>query len=394
MIVKIEKLDDFGRGITFINNKICFVENALIDEVVVIEIIKENKKYSNARVVNYINKNNSIRSFDEIIESFGSCNISHMSYMEENKFKKNRVINNLNKFKINYNKVIDIVFKDEYFYRNKITLYCDGKNLGFYKRGTNDIIDLDFSYLVNEKINYLISEIRKRNFTKIKEIMIRSSNDLEQSIIKIVGDVKIKEFLNLSDVLIVNDKVISNNKNIITSIGNVKYYLSSDSFFQVNRFISIELFNYIKDNVNGCFNVLDLFCGTGSIGIYVGKYNNIFLTGIDNNKSNILDALNNAKLNNVKANFICDNVENSEIDFSNIDLVIIDPPRKGINRKTVDLLNKEKVKKIIYISCDAYTFSRDLKLLSESYIIEKIKLFNMFPRTHHVESVAILTKKL
>ena len=139
--------------------------------------------------------------------------------------------------------------------------------------------------------------------------------------------------------------------------------------------------------------MLDLYCGTGSFGIYVSDYvSNII--GIDYNKSNINDAKNNAVLNNISnIEFICDKVENVIDRYNDIDLVLVDPPRSGLDKKTINYISRIKSKNIIYVSCNPVTLVRDLKLLLDSYNIIEIIPFNMFPRTYHVECVCVLNLK-
>ena len=118
------------------------------------------------------------------------------------------------------------------------------------------------------------------------------------------------------------------------------------------------------------------------------------IIGIDNNKSNIDDAERNKKLNKVKdINFICDKVENVIEQFQNIDLIIVDPPRKGLDQKTIEYIKVINPKKVIYVSCDVITLARDLKLLKDNYNIKYVQPFNMFPRTMHCESIAVLERK-
>ena len=138
-------------------------------------------------------------------------------------------------------------------------------------------------------------------------------------------------------------------------------------------------------------NVLDLYCGTGTIGMFLASHCNSVL-GIEINKYAVLDAVKNKKLNHVEnIDFICDDATNINVD--NIDSIVVDPPRSGLTNKLISYLINLKAKKIVYVSCDPVTLSRDLKLLSDVYNISDITLFNMFPKTEHVESVCLLELK-
>ena len=191
-----------------------------------------------------------------------------------------------------------------------------------------------------------------------------------------------------------NSLLINDIDNIITSIGDKKYYLSKNSFFQVNKYLTKELYDLVRKAINKPYKVcLDLYCGTGSIGIYISDLvDNII--GIDNNKSNIEDAEKNIKLSNItNIKFICDNVENKIDSFKDINLIIVDPPRSGLDNKTRKYLKTINPERIIYVSCDPVTLARDIKDLSDNYNILEITPINLFPRTYHCETIAVLEKR-
>lgn len=396
MEVKIEKLDNFGRGITYLNNKICFVENAYPEEVVEIEIIKENKKIIEAKAVNVIKKSNSrVESLCPYSKTCGGCNFSNLKYEDELKYKTSKVKDLILKFTGLENIVEDTSYINEYNYRNKIILHGKDNKLGLYEESTNTIVEIDKCLLVNNKINEIIKVLKEENIS-IEEALVKTSNDEKQVLVSIKGQIKNTSRLKeLSNVLIINDKLETESSSIITNIGKYKFYESVNSFFQINKDLTEKLYDealnvvkVVKPN-----KLLDLYCGTGTIGIYVSEYANEII-GIDYNESNIKDANKNKELNNLNnIKFICDKVENQIDNFKDIDMIIVDPPRKGLDPKTKEYLNIIKAKHLVYISCDPVTFARDLNDLKGNYDIEYIKPFNMFPKTYHVENVAYLKIK-
>ena len=405
MKVEVLKLDNFGRGITYINDKICFIENALPNEVVEIEIIKETSKYIEGKVLNYIKKS-PLRIEEECPYSniCGGCNLNHICFNEENKFKLNKVKSIMKKYakidsslvkgKIDSSLVKGIIYHDRNHYRNKIILHGKDNSLGLYKENTNEIIPISSCLIVNPKINEIIKVLNNTS-KEIEEVIIKTSNDNSKVMVKITGTIEDTSILEkLCDVLIINNKYISKDKVIETNIGNKKYIEGIDSFFQINNTLTKELYDEvllnIKDkNYNKC---LDLYCGTGTIGIYISDQVKEVI-GVDYNKSNINDAEENKKLNNISnISFICDKVENKIDTFNDIDLVIVDPPRAGLDSKTKEYLKQINSKKIIYVSCDPVTLARDIKDL-DTYKVKYIKVFNMFPRTYHCESVCILERR-
>ena len=396
MKVEALKLDNFGRGIAYINDKICFIENALPNEVVEISIIEETSKYIGAKVKKYI-KTSPLRIEEECPYSniCGGCNLNHICFNDENRFKLNKVKDIIRKYAdIDPNLVKGIVYHDRNNYRNKITLHGKDNDLGLYKEYTNEVIPINNCLLANPKINEIIKVLNSIE-KEISEAIIKTSNDNSKVMVKITGSIDNIDILKeLCDVLIINNEYISNNKVIETNIGNKKYIEGIDSFFQINNTLTKELYDEVllnvKDkNYNKC---LDLYCGTGTIGIYISDQVKKVI-GVDYNQSNINDAEENKKLNNISnISFICDKVENKIDTFKDIDLVIVDPPRAGLDNKTKDYLKQINSKEIIYVSCDPVTLARDIEAL-DTYKINYIKVFNMFPRTYHCESVCVLERK-
>ena len=396
MEVKIEKLDNFGRGITYLNNKICFVENAYPEEIVEIEIVKENKKIIEAKTIKVITKsNNRVESKCPYSNICGGCNFSNLKYEEELIYKTEKVKDLISKYTGLTNIVEDTNYINEYNYRNKIILHGKNNKLGLYEENTNNIVEINECLLVNNKINEIIKILKEENIS-IEEALIKTSNDEKEVLVSIKG--KINNIDKLKDkctVLIINDELKTTNSSIITNIGKYKFYESEKSFFQINKDLTEKLYDEalkivekVKPN-----KLLDLYCGTGTIGIYISEFSNEII-GIDYNKSNINDANKNKELNNLNnISFICDKVENQIDNFKDIDMIIVDPPRKGLDQKTKEYLNIIKAKHLVYISCDLITFSRDINDLLENYEVEYIKPFNMFPKTYHVENVAYLKLK-
>ena len=366
MKVTIEKLDNFGRGITHIKNKICFVDNALPGEVVEIEITKEKSKFIEAKTISIIESSKNRTEVDcPYYDICGGCSLRHLKYAKENEFKEQKVkelLKHIGKLDI---KVNDIITGPENNYRNKVTFHKSKNKIGYYQKGTRNIISIDNCLLLDNIINDNIKNINIDN----NEIIIRSSND--------------------GNSLLINDI-----ESIVTNIGDKKYYLSKESFFQVNKYLTKELYDLVRKAINKPYkSCLDLYCGIGSIGIYISDLvDNII--GIDNNKSNIEDAEKNVKLNSINnIRFVCDNVENKIDSFKDINLIIVDPPRSGLDNKTKKYLLEINPERIIYISCDPATLARDLKELNINYNILEVTPVNMFPRTYHVECISLLERR-
>ena len=387
LVVKIENLDHFGRGIAKVNNMPIFVENSLINEEVEIVITKEKKKYMEGFVSNYLKKSPlRVESNCPYYDKCGGCDLLHMSYEEQLKYKENKVKEIIKKFS-DLECVNSIVGSIQFNYRNKVTLHVKNGVIGYYKENSNEIISIDKCLLVDERINILIDEIKNLNLNGINKIVIRVTNNESMAIF--YGD--INSNINLcADTIIINSKVTKGNGYIEENIGDLKFIISPTSFFQVNNVGMINIYNKVLDYVDGG-NILDLYCGTGTIGIYVSKKADKVL-GIEINEEAIKDALLNKKINNINnVDFISGDVGTilSKNKFK-FDIVIVDPPRAGLDNNSINNIIKINPKKIIYVSCDPVTLARDLNILKDYYDVLEITPFDMFSYTYHVECVCLL----
>lgn len=390
--VTIKRLDHYGRGIAYVNDKITFVTNALPDEVVKIKIVKETKKYQEAIVIKYV-KTSSHRQkpICPYFNKCSSCHLMHMTYEDTLKFKQEKVRNILNKY-ANLDCNIDIIASPSKLnYRNKITLKVVNRKIGYYKEGTHQIIPIHNCMLANKKINDIIKKLPKLNIINGEVIIRNNYND--EIMLNIVSNDNIdyKMIENEVSSLIINNKIIYNDNKYIEIINNLKFQVSYNSFFQINRDICSILFSEINNYVDKCNNILDLYCGVGTLGLSISsKVKNIY--GVEVIDNAIINAKYNAKINNVSnTTYYCGKVENIITKLpKSIDVVIVDPPREGLDKTTKNELLKFNVKKIIYISCDPITLARDIKDLSSIYNLDYIKALDMFPYTYHVECVCVL----
>lgn len=184
---------------------------------------------------------------------------------------------------------------------------------------------------------------------------------------------------------------------IFDKLGDYEFKISPLSFYQVNPVQTELLYNIAIDyaKLTGKENILDLYCGIGTIGIFTSNYvKKVY--GIEIIENAIKDASENAKINNVtNAEFFCGDVEETlpkiiEKEHIIPDVVFIDPPRKGCDNKTIQNLIKLQVKRIIYISCNPATLARDISLFSKKYEIEVVQPVDFFPYSKHVECVSAL----
>ena len=399
--VLIEKLDDFGRGIAHINNKVIFVENALPEEEVEIKIINDKNSFSVSEVTNYLKlSKDRIKSKCPYFEVCGGCNLLHLNYENTLTFKQNKIKELLKKNKINYDKEIEIIKNDNpFYYRNKISLKIENGKLGYYEENTHKLIEIKECITTKHSINEVIKNYKLLNLDNAK-LTIRSNNNDE--ILLIIESkkkeynielAKLKEKIKLVGI-IYNDRTIYGENFFYERINNKLFKVSYNSFFQVNENITSKLFDLININTDKDSTVLDLYSGVGTLGIVAStKVKEVYSMEIVKNA--VLNGITNAKLNkrdNIK--FMLGDVSKliSKVDLS-FDTLIIDPPRKGLDKKTREFILKKIPKKIIYISCEPNTLIRDLKELESIYEISDFKIMDMFSNTYHVESFVVLIKK-
>lgn len=395
-MIKVYALDHSGRGIAKIDNKIVFIKNALPDEIVEIKINKDKKKYIEADVLKYIEKSDKrVKSPCPYFNICGGCDIMHISYDDQLLFKQDKIENIVKKYLDDNIKINKIVKCDNICnYRNKTTFQVK-KEIGFYKNNTYDIVPIDNCLISNNIINNSINYLKQLDLSKINQIICRSCNDKLMIIIDSkTKNIDIKPIESISDsiYLKINNeyKLVYGDKYIKQTLDNYTFSISPDSFFQVNIDTCLKLYNKIKDYVGENKNVLDLYCGTGSISIFISKNNNIL--GIELNEQAILDANINKELNNINnIEFLCGDAGKiiKNINF-NPDIIVVDPPRGGLNKETIDEIIKINPKELIYVSCDPMTLVRDLKLLNSNFNIIELTPFDMFPNTKHVESLVLL----
>lgn len=380
--------DDIGNGITRIDNFVVFVPYALKDEKIGIRITKVNKRFATGKIEKIITKSDrrecvKCKSFNEC----GGCSFLHLSFFEEKKKK----INFINKL-FNTN-IKEILTNNEYNYRNKATFHVKDGKVGYYSESTNDLVEFDNCLLLDDRINEVYSILKNINLSGISEVVVRTSKNSVMVIFKgEKEDFNYDELINniKIDSIYLNNKLLYGSAYIIEELDNIKYSIYPNAFFQVNTENMKIMYDKVKEYAGRGDKLLDLYCGTGTIGIYL-KDNFREVTGIEVNKEAILNANINRGLNNLTGiNFICGDASIAK--NNNYDVIVVDPPRSGLSKKVIDFLNKSNAKTIVYVSCNPKTLKRDLDLL-DKYNMTKLECINMFNKTKHCEVITALERK-
>lgn len=415
----IDVLDD-GRGVAKYQNKTYFISDVLYKEAVTLKDITYKKNYIEAsknetvKMSPYYVKARCMHNYKESCSS-----LQNIEYQKGLELKVNNALKKLKDFggvEPSY-KVIEA--KETYNYRNKVTFKIKRDNhnfyLGYHLNKTNEFSLVDFlhpcellSKKINDIVNYLYHlgnhhfDIYLKNLLlESSEIMIRDLSSLIQIDIKTDNykpynytkeDIKYLDSLGIKNISINSRDVYGS---FLINLYNLKLKVSTNSFMQVNKYLSSKLY---EEAINAIDiknkNILDLYSGIGITSLIMAK-NARSVTGVELNKEAVKDANTNKELNKI-ANVTFLNMKAE--DYINkmpkdIDLVLVDPPRKGLDKKIIEVIGKSPIKEMLYISCNPATLGRDIKLLKEyDFKINKLTFIDMFPHTMHVETVVLMSR--
>lgn len=392
MRISVKRMDHLGRGIGYNEGKVIFIPKAIPGDVVDIEITNSYKKYDIGKIIKIIEPSNErIDVGCPYYYECGGCHISNLKYFNQVNFKKDKVIDIFKRY-LNKEIVPRVISSEKDFeYRNKITYQVENGKIGLVDIN-NNFIEIDKCLLVSDRVNKLLSILKKEDLSKTIKIVIRECDN--GLILSITGDIKIDNLVNECLEIYINGERKYFLEEGYLYIGNLKYRVSDKSFFQINTSNICHLYDEVirYGEFTGNERVIDLYCGVGSISLYISRYVKSVL-GIEIVKEAIDDANYNKKINKINnAIFICSDVAKIIDDKIECDTLIVDPPRAGLDKHTKSVINNSNIKKVIYVSCDPMTLVRDLKDL-DMYNLEKISIVDMFPQTCHVECASILHRK-
>lgn len=421
-----------GEGIAKINGYTIFIAGALKGEKCKIHITKVLSSHAFAKVIDIIKASQYRKQSDcDTFKRCGGCSLRHISYDETLNIKRQKVQNLVNKMlktKINVNETVGM--NKPIHYRNKaIFPISQNKEIGIFAKRSHDIIPIKdcllqtkisqdiAKYIVstwknsiyNEKTGKgLLRNIMIREGFKTGEIMcilVQNGNKDYDSRYLVEKFPEIKTVIinintkNTNVVLSDKNKIVYGNGYIEDILGGYRFKISPNSFYQVNPVQTEKIYNLAIENANlkKTDLICDLYCGIGTIGIFASKYvSKVY--GIEIVKEAIENATENAQINNIQnIEFILGDVEEAFDKLLKQDVkpnvVFVDPPRKGLDNKTIENLCNNRPEKIIYISCNPATLVRDLQKLEDKYEIKSITPIDNFCYTSHVESIAVIQIK-
>lgn len=408
-----------GEGISSVDGKIVMIFGSLVGENVDFEIVEDNKNYS-------IGKLKSISSSSENRQTpkcpyfyeCGGCDLQHMKYDEQLKFKKSLIKKTIKKISN-----IDVLVSEtvgcssQFEYRNKSSFNFSNDKAGFFKKQSKDVVNVDkcliSNHIINDVLQFFVEFLNNNRQIKkfVKHLVIRHIND--QTLVGVVTKKEIdlslcfellqKKFKNIGMVEIINtrnDSVVLSGKikhvggieNIEISNFGVTYFVDLFGFHQTNLEIQNKLYEKILEYISSESIVVNGFSGQGLLSaILASKAKKVF--GIEINKSSHSSAESLKKQNYIK------NMQNIHGDFGKVfkdlkqkaDYLILDPSKKGCGEKIMNEI--VGIENIIYVSCNPIALAKDLRTLTNDYTIEEIIPFDMFPNTKNVETLVKLKLK-
>lgn len=443
--IKIEKIVYGGEGLGYYNNEFAmFVPMSVPGDTLKVEIISLKKSYGRALIKEIITPGSDrIKGLNHVtFEDFQGCDFGMLDYNAQLKYKKEMVEDVVRRIGKNSDVLIEETLESpvEKNYRNKVIepFSFSGNKIitGFFKRKSHDVFQVEDNMLNSILGNKIITELKnllnenrvtvydeKKHIGILRHVMVRTNSFNEAMLVLIINDIKVSEkiksilkkmtdkFEEIKSVYVsLNDRktnvalgdkniLIYGEKTIKEYIDNIHFNISPASFFQINLeqtrrlySLAIGMFENIENK-----RIIDAYAGTGTIGMILSKKAKKVYS-IEIVESAVKDGIQTAKENNIEnIQFICGDV-NKEleklVEIEKIDSIILDPPRKGVDEKSLIDISKVGIEEIVYISCNPSTFARDIEVLEkEGYRLVRVKPVDMFPQTSHIEVVGRLIKK-
>ena len=407
-----------GRGIARKDGKIFFISGAIVGDEVEIEITKNKKRFAEATVTKLVKSSKeSVEAPCPIASQCGGCQWQRAPYQSQLDWKKNFIRDALKKTaKIPDKELPEIQMipsQEIYQYRNRTNFKMRIENtgeitLGFYREKSHTLLPLIRCEISDPEINKIlpwVSDLRFQSrkhplnfeceFQKVEKGLLagisfhpKTSNKDRREIYRRLSE--------HPSIVSVNEKKDITGDFHLFDDSEVKYFTRSGQFQQVNLSSNRKLRSIIADKVEklNIETIVDLYCGGGNLSLHLAKKGHK-VWGIEVNEESIKSAQYTQKYNNIDAEYRAGKTEYflKSSDLSNIDLVITDPPRRGM-AESIDELCRLKPQYVFYVSCDPNTLARDIEIFAKkSYTLEYVYGFDFFPQTYHVETFAILKYK-
>lgn len=381
--VKIEKIIPNGYGLAFADGLTIFVSLAAQGDKLRIRIREKKGKLAFAEIVEVIEPSvNRITPPCQYFGKCGGCDFQQMSYSAQLEAKVGIIQDCLKRIgKIDFQGTINVIGSPKEFgYRTRAQWHANTrrKQIGYFKRFSNQIIDVEDCPVLDEKLQETLTNLREN--LNWEEFWAET--------------IEIETATNGEKVSVYSNEIIEPTEKISFEVLGNRYFYNAEGFFQGNQSLIESLIKISIDGAKGK-NALDLYCGVGLFSLPLAKqFENVF--AVESNEKAIELARENAQLSRSgNIDFYAENVGDwlTENSTQYVDFILLDPPRSGTEKETIEKILQIKPAEISYVSCDPATLARDLRILTETYLVESITAIDLFPQTHHIETVVRLSVK-
>jgi tRNA (uracil-5-)-methyltransferase len=438
----IKRLGINGEGVGYFKKQVVFVPGALPGEEVVVEATKINPKFAEAKIKKIrIKSPHRVQPLCPVYDQCGGCQLQHMQYDQQLKEKRDIVIQSLERHtklvidKLDIRETIGM--EDPWGYRNKSSFQVrqkDNKVLaGLYGLNSHQLIDIDQCAVQHAQTNEATATVKQiLEDLKIPIYNEKSRKGIVRTIVTRVGVqtgelqivlITAQKELPKKDVILQEiQKRLQNVKSVVQNIngqktslifgeetvplageefiqetlGDLQFELSARTFFQLNPSQTIKLYNEVKKaaGLTGKEKVVDAYCGVGTIGLWLADQA-AEIRGMDILPESIDDAKKNAKRHGfTNTKYVPGKAEEVLPKWFKKgwkpDVVVVDPPRTGLDGQLIQTILQVNPEKLIYVSCNPSTLAKDIQALSSKYEVKYIQPVDMFPQTAHVECITQL----
>lgn len=436
----ITDLTQKGQGVGHVDGFTIFVDDAVVGDVVDVRITEAKRNYAVGKLLKLITAAPSrVAAACPYFKDCGGCQLQHMAYEDQLAFKRKTVVDALEHIggMTDASSLVanTLGMENPWRYRNKAQYKLRDYGVGFYRQNSHAVIPIDDCLNQPESCQGVIAASKamieegilplydEKTFKgELRGVNQRTNQHGDEMITLVVTKARPKTYEAITKVFtehVPNLKSIFININagkgntlmgketrciygedkITETVNHLDFSISPRSFFQVNTQQTQVLYDQVKAlaGLTGKEVVFDLFCGTGTIGLYLADQAKK-VVGIDVIADAIDDAKHNAEVNNIanaqfhvgKAEWILEKVIK---DGDAPDLVVVDPPRKGIDGHIIDLIAEQAVPKVVYVSCNPASLARDLqRFMEKGYAVMSVQPVDLFPQTGHVETVVLMSR--
>jgi len=424
MRVLIEKIVYPGKSLSLGEGKAIFTDEGLPGEIVEVEQVKEKTNYIQAKTTKILRESG--HRVESRCPHYKACSpYQFMDYPFQVEIKKSQIQEIFShQLKIELKNLKFAPSPKVWGYRNKVRLHVirekETVSLAYHQPGREqEFVKIKDCFLLPEKMNSLLSSlariIEEKNLGALEEVVIKQSassgdmlvvlyldsekeiESLASNFAHLKSEFSIKGLVGLFRTRKgLKEKILEGRNFIEDKVADKVFRIGSQSFFQINLDMLQELIRDIKNDLNlsGKEKITDLYCGLGTFGLVLAsKAQEVY--GVESFPENIAFLKKNLILNRIGNFTICEGTSEEWISpllKRDMDILIFDPPRKGISEQIVSALLRKPVPLLIYVSCNPSTLVRDLKRLSALYNLKDLHVYDFFPHTPHIETCVMLEK--